>query len=96
MSIFLYPFLQVTEMRGIARSNVVIGNLEFDTSDFYQAEPQNLTIDINENGTIKLNVIATWSPFHIDEEDMKSPNKNSYHRRERAFTEPSISPSGVS
>lgn len=51
---------QVTEIRGIARSNVVIGNLEFDTSDFYQAEPQNLTIDVNENGTIKLNVIATW------------------------------------
>ncbi|XP_072016151.1 rho family-interacting cell polarization regulator 2-like isoform X2 [Amphiura filiformis] len=95
--ILLYPMvadfltIKVTEIRGIARSNVVIGNLEFDTSDFYQAEPQNLTIDVNENGTIKLNVLATWSPFHIDEDDMKSPNKNSYHKRERAFTEPSLS-----
>ena len=47
-------------MRGIARSNMVIGNLEFDTSDFYQADPQTLTIDVNENGTIKLNLVVTW------------------------------------
>ncbi|XP_038053349.1 serine/arginine repetitive matrix protein 2-like [Patiria miniata] len=96
--IVMYPMLadfltiKVTEMRGIARSNMVIGNLEFDTSDFYQADPQTLTIDVNENGTIKLNLVVTWSPFHINEEMYKSP-KNSYSRRERAFTESVISTS---
>ncbi|XP_022091870.1 uncharacterized protein LOC110979963 [Acanthaster planci] len=96
--IVMYPMLadfltiKVTEMRGIARSNMVIGSLEFDTSDFYQANPQTLTIDVNENGTIKLNLVVTWSPFHINEETYKSP-KNSYSRRERAFTESIISTS---
>ncbi|XP_033639059.1 serine/arginine repetitive matrix protein 2-like [Asterias rubens] len=96
--IVMYPMLadfltiKVTEVRGIARSNMVIGNLEFDTSDFYTADPQTLTIDVNENGTIKLNLVVTWSPFHVNEEMFKSP-KNSYSRRERAFTESIISPS---
>ncbi|XP_071497199.1 rho family-interacting cell polarization regulator 2-like isoform X1 [Diadema antillarum] len=95
--IVLYPMvgdfltIKVTEIRGIARSNVTIGNLEFDTSDFYGAEPQNLTIDVNETGTIKLNIIVTWSPFHVDEEDLKQINKNSYHRRERTFTDSAVS-----
>lgn len=94
--VMFYPMLadylqiKVTEIRGIARSNIIIGSLEFDTSDFYQAEPQNLTIDVNEAGTIKLNVVISWSPFQIVEEDLKNLNKNSYGKRERALTESAV------
>ncbi|XP_033101470.1 rho family-interacting cell polarization regulator 1-like [Anneissia japonica] len=93
--VVLFPLIgefltvKVTEIRGIGRSNVVIGNLEFDTSDFYQAESQSLTIDVNENGTIKMNMNVTWCPFQAtDEEQVRSP-KGSYGKRERSFTESS-------
>ncbi|XP_071955554.1 rho family-interacting cell polarization regulator 2-like isoform X2 [Antedon mediterranea] len=94
--IVLFPLIgefltvKVTEIRGIGRANMVIGNLEFDTSDFYQSEPQNLTINVNENGTIKMNMTVSWCPFQTqDEEQVRSPKGGTFGRRERAYTESS-------
>ena len=40
-------------------------------------------------------VFPFYSPFHIDEDELRSPNKGTYQKRERAYTESNIA-TGVS
>ncbi|XP_070581987.1 rho family-interacting cell polarization regulator 2-like isoform X2 [Ptychodera flava] len=73
-TMLLYPVIEdnisirVTELKGLGRPNVVLGNMECDPTNLYRAEPQTLTVDINEAGTLKLNMKVAWSPFQLEDE----------------------------
>ncbi|XP_077986340.1 rho family-interacting cell polarization regulator 2-like isoform X2 [Glandiceps talaboti] len=90
----LYPLIadsisiRVTELKGLGRPNVVLGNMECDTTVLYKAEPQILTVHINDAGTLKLNLKVAWSPFQAEEEMGSSGgtvNKSSFrsHNKDR-------------
>ncbi|XP_013879534.1 protein FAM65B [Austrofundulus limnaeus] len=58
--------VKVTELKGLA-NHVVVGNVSCETKDLFVPLPQMVAVDINDLGTIKLNLEVTWNPFDKDE-----------------------------
>lgn len=67
-----YPFLcplpsckpsslssQVTELKGLA-THLLVGSVTCETKELFAARPQVVAVDINDLGTIKLNLEITW------------------------------------
>lgn len=50
---------QVTELKGLA-THVLVGSVICETKDLFTAMPQVVAVDINDLGTIKLNLEVTW------------------------------------
>ncbi|XP_063307740.1 rho family-interacting cell polarization regulator 2 [Pelobates fuscus] len=65
--------IKVTELKGIA-THVLVGSVTCETKDLFSARPQALAVDINDLGTIKLNLEVTWCPF--DTEDLTPSTGN--------------------
>ncbi|KAG8547287.1 hypothetical protein GDO81_028660 [Engystomops pustulosus] len=69
----LASFLKVTELKGIA-THILVGSVTCETKDLFAAHPQAVAVDINDLGTIKLNLEVTWCPF--DTEDLTPSTGN--------------------
>uniref|UniRef100_A0A3B4BBT3 FAM65 N-terminal domain-containing protein n=1 Tax=Periophthalmus magnuspinnatus TaxID=409849 RepID=A0A3B4BBT3_9GOBI len=67
-------FLSVTELKSLA-NHVVVGSVSCETKDLFAALPQSVAVDINDLGTIKLNLEVTW-PFDKDEQVSLSTSVN--------------------
>uniref|UniRef100_A0A8C5MXJ0 Rho family-interacting cell polarization regulator 2 n=1 Tax=Leptobrachium leishanense TaxID=445787 RepID=A0A8C5MXJ0_9ANUR len=65
--------IKVTELKGIA-NHVLVGSVTCETKDLFSARPQAVAVDINDLGTIKLNLEVTWCPF--DTEDLTPSTGN--------------------
>ncbi|XP_056377297.1 rho family-interacting cell polarization regulator 2 isoform X2 [Hyla sarda] len=65
--------IKVTELKGIA-THLLVGSVTCETKDLFAAHPQAVAVDINDLGTIKLNLEVTWCPF--DTEDLTPSTGN--------------------
>ncbi|XP_040288815.1 rho family-interacting cell polarization regulator 2 isoform X2 [Bufo bufo] len=65
--------IKVTELKGIA-AHILVGSVTCETKDLFAAHPQAVAVDINDLGTIKLNLEVTWCPF--DTEDLTPSTGN--------------------
>uniref|UniRef100_A0A8C7ZDS8 FAM65 N-terminal domain-containing protein n=1 Tax=Oryzias sinensis TaxID=183150 RepID=A0A8C7ZDS8_9TELE len=61
--------IKVTELKSLA-NHVVVGSVSCEMLDLFCPLPQTLAVDINDLGTVKLNLEVTWSPF--DKDDLTS------------------------
>ncbi|CAL1595165.1 unnamed protein product [Knipowitschia caucasica] len=67
--------VKVTELKGLT-NHVVVGSISCETKDLFAALPQTVAVDINDLGTIKLNLEVTWNPFDKDEQVSLSTSVN--------------------
>ncbi|KAM4705659.1 rho family-interacting cell polarization regulator 2 [Rhinophrynus dorsalis] len=65
--------IKVTELKGIA-THILVGSVTCETKDLFAARPQAVAVDINDLGTVKLNLEVTWYPF--DTEDLTPSTGN--------------------
>lgn len=59
--------IKVTELKSLA-NHVVVGSVSCETLDLFCPLPQTVAVDINDLGTVKLNLEVTWSPFDKDDQ----------------------------
>ncbi|KAA8595596.1 hypothetical protein FQN60_010887 [Etheostoma spectabile] len=59
--------VEVTELKSLA-NHVVVGSVSCEMIDLFCPLPQTLAVDINDLGTVKLNLEVTWSPFDKDDQ----------------------------
>ncbi|XP_076346325.1 rho family-interacting cell polarization regulator 2-like isoform X3 [Tachypleus tridentatus] len=64
-------FIKAVEVKGFGK-NKTLGHKLCDTKDLFSAYPQLMTVNLNPNGSLKLNVVVTWNPLHICTEDIVS------------------------
>ncbi|XP_014352038.1 rho family-interacting cell polarization regulator 2 [Latimeria chalumnae] len=65
--------IKVTELKGLA-THILVGSVICETKDLFTARPQVVAVDINDLGTIKLNLEVAWYPF--DSEDLTPSTSN--------------------
>uniref|UniRef100_A0A8C2LZD0 Rho family-interacting cell polarization regulator 2 n=2 Tax=Cricetulus griseus TaxID=10029 RepID=A0A8C2LZD0_CRIGR len=58
--------IKVTELKGLA-THILVGSVTCETKELFAARPQVLAVDINDLGTIKLNLEITWYPFDVED-----------------------------
>ncbi|XP_072320619.1 rho family-interacting cell polarization regulator 2-like isoform X3 [Eucyclogobius newberryi] len=63
--------IKVTELKSLA-NHVVVGTVSCEMLDLFCPLPQTLAVDINDLGTVKLNLEVTWSPFDKDDQTSSS------------------------
>ncbi|MBN3317591.1 RIPR2 regulator, partial [Atractosteus spatula] len=67
--------IKVTELKSLA-SHILVGSVICETKDLFTARPQVLAVDINDLGTVKLNLEVTWFPFDVEDLTLSSGNLN--------------------
>ncbi|XP_023555747.1 rho family-interacting cell polarization regulator 2 isoform X1 [Octodon degus] len=58
--------IKVTELKGLA-THILVGSVTCETKELFAARPQVLAVDINDLGTVKLNLEITWYPFDVED-----------------------------
>nr|XP_047929439.1 rho family-interacting cell polarization regulator 2 isoform X2 [Anser cygnoides] len=58
--------IKVTEVKGLT-THILVGSVTCETKDLFAARPQVVAVDINDLGTIKLNLEITWYPFDVED-----------------------------
>ncbi|KAM5167712.1 rho family-interacting cell polarization regulator 2 isoform 1-T1 [Callospermophilus lateralis] len=58
--------IKVTELKGLA-THLLVGSVTCETKELFAARPQVVAVDINDLGTIKLNLEITWYPFDVED-----------------------------
>nr|XP_013796555.1 PREDICTED: protein FAM65B isoform X1 [Apteryx mantelli mantelli] len=58
--------IKVIEVKGLA-THILVGSVTCETKDLFAARPQVVAVDINDLGTIKLNLEITWYPFDVED-----------------------------
>ncbi|XP_006888708.1 PREDICTED: protein FAM65B-like isoform X2 [Elephantulus edwardii] len=58
--------IKVTELKGLA-THLLVGSVTCETKELFAAHPQVVAVDINDLGTIKLNLEITWYPFDVED-----------------------------
>ncbi|KAG8520368.1 Rho family-interacting cell polarization regulator 2 [Galemys pyrenaicus] len=58
--------IKVTELKGLA-SHLLVGSVTCETKELFAARPQVVAVDINDLGTVKLNLEITWYPFDVED-----------------------------
>ncbi|XP_054980292.1 LOW QUALITY PROTEIN: rho family-interacting cell polarization regulator 2 [Sorex araneus] len=58
--------IKVTELKGLA-SHLLVGSVTCETKELFAARPQVVAVDINDLGTVKLNLEIAWYPFDVEE-----------------------------
>ncbi|KAG8133380.1 hypothetical protein E2320_011174 [Naja naja] len=66
---------EVTEVKGLA-THILVGSVTCETKDLFAAQPQVVAVDINDLGTIKLNLEITWHPFDVEDITPSTGNTN--------------------
>ncbi|MEE6464765.1 hypothetical protein FKM82_006346 [Ascaphus truei] len=67
--------IKVTELKGLA-THILVGSVTCETKDLFAARPQAVAVDINDLGTIKLNLEVTWCPFDVEDLTPSTGNLN--------------------
>ncbi|XP_010136702.1 PREDICTED: protein FAM65B isoform X3 [Buceros rhinoceros silvestris] len=67
--------IKVTEVKGLA-THLLVGSVTCETKDLFAARPQVVAVDINDLGTIKLNLEITWYPFDVEDLTPSTGNVN--------------------
>uniref|UniRef100_A0A8C5PVH5 FAM65 N-terminal domain-containing protein n=1 Tax=Leptobrachium leishanense TaxID=445787 RepID=A0A8C5PVH5_9ANUR len=81
--------IKVTELKNLA-NHVVVGSVSCETKDLFAALPQVVAVDINDLGTIKLNLEVNWRPFDKDDQPSSSSvNKSSTVNKRFSMYNPS-------
>ncbi|KAM5295891.1 rho family-interacting cell polarization regulator 1 isoform 3-T3 [Glossophaga mutica] len=83
--------IKVTELKGLA-NHVVVGSISCETKNLFAALPQVVAVDINDLGTIKLNLEVTWSPFDKDDQPSAASTVNKASTVTKRFSTYSQSP----
>ncbi|XP_051948892.1 rho family-interacting cell polarization regulator 2-like isoform X2 [Xyrauchen texanus] len=65
--------IKVTELKGLA-THILVGSVICETKDLFTAMPQVVAVDVNDLGTIKLNLEVAWSPFDVEDLTLSSGN----------------------
>ncbi|TRY84382.1 hypothetical protein DNTS_025468 [Danionella cerebrum] len=65
--------IKVTELKGLA-THVLVGSVICETKDLFTAMPQVVAVDVNDLGTIKLNLEVAWYPFDVEDLTLSSGN----------------------
>ncbi|KAM4630045.1 rho family-interacting cell polarization regulator 2 [Polymixia lowei] len=65
--------IKVTELKGLA-THVLVGSVICETKELFTAMPQVVAVDVNDLGTIKLNLEVTWFPFDVEDLTLSSGN----------------------
>uniref|UniRef100_A0A673Z6V2 Rho family-interacting cell polarization regulator 2 n=1 Tax=Salmo trutta TaxID=8032 RepID=A0A673Z6V2_SALTR len=65
--------IKVTELKGLA-THILVGSVICETKDLFTAMPQVVAVDVNDLGTIKLNLEVTWFPFDVEDLTLSSGN----------------------
>ncbi|XP_067913765.1 rho family-interacting cell polarization regulator 2 isoform X2 [Heterodontus francisci] len=65
--------IKVSELKGLA-THLLLGSVICETKDLFTARPQMVAVDINDLGTVKLNLEVIWYPF--DKEDLTPSTGN--------------------
>nr|XP_033790849.1 rho family-interacting cell polarization regulator 2 [Geotrypetes seraphini] len=80
--------IKVTELKGLA-THILVGSVTCETKDLFAARPQVVAVDINDLGTVKLNLEVSWYPF--DSEDLTpstgNVNKAALQRRASIYSQ---------
>ncbi|XP_017601646.1 PREDICTED: protein FAM65B isoform X4 [Corvus brachyrhynchos] len=58
--------IKVTEVKGLA-THILVGSVTCETKDLFAARPQVVAVDINDLGTVKLNLEIAWYPFDVED-----------------------------
>ncbi|XP_055988258.1 rho family-interacting cell polarization regulator 2 isoform X3 [Sorex fumeus] len=58
--------IKVTELKGLA-SHLLVGSVTCETKELFAARPQVVAVDINDLGTVKLNLEIAWYPFDVED-----------------------------
>nr|XP_034366716.1 rho family-interacting cell polarization regulator 2 isoform X2 [Arvicanthis niloticus] len=67
--------IKVTELKGLA-THILVGSVTCETKELFAARPQVVAVDINDLGTIKLNLEITWYPFDVEDTTPSSGSGN--------------------
>ncbi|XP_078543654.1 rho family-interacting cell polarization regulator 2 isoform X1 [Lissotriton helveticus] len=67
--------IKVTELKGLA-THILVGSVTCETKDLFAARPQVVAVDINDLGTVKLNLEVTWYPFDVEDLTPSTGNVN--------------------
>ncbi|XP_078810713.1 rho family-interacting cell polarization regulator 2 isoform X3 [Oryzias latipes] len=65
--------IKVTELKGLA-THMLVGSVICETKELFTAMPQVVAVDVNDLGTIKLNLEVTWYPFDVEDLTLSSGN----------------------
>ncbi|KAM4539853.1 rho family-interacting cell polarization regulator 2 isoform 3-T3 [Odontesthes bonariensis] len=65
--------IKVTELKGLA-THILVGSVICETKELFTAMPQVVAVDVNDLGTIKLNLEVTWYPFDVEDLTLSSGN----------------------
>uniref|UniRef100_A0A667WNG2 Rho family-interacting cell polarization regulator 2 n=1 Tax=Myripristis murdjan TaxID=586833 RepID=A0A667WNG2_9TELE len=65
--------IKVTELKGLA-THMLVGSVICETKELFTAMPQVVAVDVNDLGTIKLNLEVTWFPFDVEDLTLSSGN----------------------
>ncbi|KAI4817420.1 hypothetical protein KUCAC02_010821, partial [Chaenocephalus aceratus] len=65
--------IKVTELKGLA-THMLVGSVICETKELFTAMPQVVAVDVNDLGTIKLNLEVTWYPFDVEDLSLSSGN----------------------
>ncbi|XP_015996372.1 rho family-interacting cell polarization regulator 2 isoform X5 [Rousettus aegyptiacus] len=67
--------IKVTEVKGLA-THLLVGSVTCETKELFAARPQVLAVDINDLGTVKLNLEIAWYPFDVEDVTTSSGTGN--------------------
>ncbi|XP_036394874.1 rho family-interacting cell polarization regulator 2-like [Megalops cyprinoides] len=65
--------IKVSELKGLA-NHILVGSVICETKDLFTAMPQLVAVDVNDLGTIKLNLEVAWYPFDAEDLTLSSGN----------------------
>ncbi|XP_063155062.1 rho family-interacting cell polarization regulator 2 [Candoia aspera] len=77
--------IKVTEVKGLA-THILVGSVTCETKDLFAAQPQVVAVDINDLGTIKLNLEITWHPFDVEDITPSTGNANKVSALQRRMS----------
>ncbi|KAM9824330.1 rho family-interacting cell polarization regulator 2 [Neosynchiropus ocellatus] len=81
--------IKVTELKGLA-THILVGSVICETKELFTAMPQVVAVDVNDLGTIKLNLEVTWYPFDVEDLTLSSGNVSkaaALHRRVSIYSQ---------
>ncbi|XP_042897993.1 rho family-interacting cell polarization regulator 2 isoform X2 [Parasteatoda tepidariorum] len=85
-SFFREPLsIKAVEVRGLGK-NILLGNKVCETRDLFCAHPQQMTINLNPSGSLKLNLIITWHPLNAAQDGMPFQMSHSIGRNSHSLS----------